>query len=99
MTVIPAEGAILDDVLETMCRTVHGGLNRQAYGRFHAARKKTTWGSRGQRLFALVEGVDVLASAAQYDLTGVFEGRPTRSAALARCARNCHSVISATRVC
>jgi hypothetical protein len=78
MTVIPAEGAILDDVLDAMCQTVHGGLNRQAYGKFHTARKKMTWGSRGQRLFALVEGLDVLASAAQYDLTGVFEGRPTR---------------------
>jgi hypothetical protein len=78
MTVIPAEGAILNDVLDAMCQTVNGGLNRRAYGKFHAARKKTTWGGRGRRLFALVEGEDILASAEQYDLAGVFEGRPTR---------------------
>ena len=51
---------------------------RQAFGRFHAARMKTSWGSRHQRRFALVEGNEILASAERYDLAGVFDGRPVR---------------------
>ena len=89
MTVIPAEGTMLDDVLDAMCRTVHGGLNRQAYGKFYAARKKTPWGSRGQRLFTLVEGEDVLASAAESRPGGcVRRATGCASAALADCVAN-----------
>jgi hypothetical protein len=39
---------------------------------------KTAWGSRHQRRFALVEGVDLLASAEQYDLAGRCDGRAVR---------------------
>jgi hypothetical protein len=39
---------------------------------------KTSWGSRHQQRFALVEGPDILASAERYDLSGVFDGRPVR---------------------
>jgi GNAT superfamily N-acetyltransferase len=76
--VIPAEGAILERVLDATCRTSHSGLNRQAHGKFHAARMKTSWGGRYQRTFALVEGNDILASADRYDLAGVFDGRALR---------------------
>jgi hypothetical protein len=76
--VIPAEGAILERVLDATCRTSHNGLNRQAYGKFHAARMKTSWGGRYQRTFALVAGNDILASADRYDLAGVFDGRALR---------------------
>jgi hypothetical protein len=76
--VIPAEGAILERVLDATCRTSHSGLNRQAYGKFHAARTKTSWGSRYQRTFALVDGNDILASADRYDLAAVFDGRALR---------------------
>src|SRR4029450_8322376 len=76
--VIPAEGAILERVLDATCGTSHSGLNRQAYGKFHAARTKTSWGSRYQRTFALVDGNDILASADRYDLAGVFDGRALR---------------------
>jgi hypothetical protein len=76
--VIPAEGALLERVLDATCRTSHSGLNRQAYGKFHAARTKTSWGSRYQRTFALVDGNDILASAYRYDLAAVFDGRALR---------------------
>ena len=76
--VIPAEGAFLERVLDATCRTSHSGLNRQAYGKFHAARTKTSWGSRYQRTFALVDGNDILASADRYDLAAVFDGRALR---------------------
>ena len=76
--VIPAEGALLDRVLAATYPIWHGGLSRHAYGRFHAAQMKTAWGRRSQRQFALMDGAELLASAAQYDLSGVFDGRAVR---------------------
>ena len=76
--VTTAEGTTLDRVLDAACRTSRGVLSRRAYGKFHAARMKTSWGSRHQQRFALVEGSDILASAERYDLSGVFDGRPVR---------------------
>jgi hypothetical protein len=54
------------------------GLSRQAYVRFDAAQLKTAWGRHHQRRFALVDGIDVLASATQYDLVAVLDQRPVR---------------------
>jgi len=76
--VIPAEGALLDRVLTATHSTCDAGLTRQAYGRFHTARMKTAWGNRAQHAFALVEGADLIASALQYDLPGVLDGRAMR---------------------
>jgi signal transduction histidine kinase len=42
------------------------------------AQMKTAWGRRHRRRFALVDGADVLASAAQYDLRAVLDRRPVR---------------------
>jgi hypothetical protein len=39
---------------------------------------KTAWGRHHRRRFALVDGVDVLASATQYDLAAVLDQRPVR---------------------
>ena len=61
--VIPLEGAALDRVLDLTHPVAHDSLDRQAYGRFHAAQRKTAWGSRHQRAYALVEGGDLLACA------------------------------------
>ena len=76
--VIPAEGAILERVLETAHSISPEGLSRQAYGKFDAAQMKTAWGRRHQRRLALVEGDHVLASAMQYDLAAVLDQRPVR---------------------
>jgi hypothetical protein len=77
-TVIRAEGAILERVLETAHSIAPDGLSRQAYARFDAAQMKTAWGRRHQRRFALVDGANVLASATQYDLMAVLDQRPVR---------------------
>lgn len=77
-TVIAARGAVLDRVLDATCRNARGGLDRQACRKLYAAEMKTAWGRRCQRPFALMEGEDVLASAEQYDLTGVLDGRAVR---------------------
>jgi hypothetical protein len=76
--VIPAEGAILERVLQTAQSIAPDGLSHQAYARFDAAQRKTAWGRRHQRRFALVDGADVLASAAQYDLAAILDQRPVR---------------------
>jgi hypothetical protein len=81
-TVIAAEGALLDRVLDATCRGVRTGLNPQACRKFHAARRKTSWGGRSQRTFALVDGENILASAERYDLTGVLDGRAVRVCAV-----------------
>ena len=78
VTVIPAEGAILDRVLDARHRTSCLGLHRKPYGKFHAAQIKTAWGSRCQRPVALIEGEEILASAEQYDLAGMIDGRAVR---------------------
>jgi GNAT superfamily N-acetyltransferase len=60
-------------VLEATHPICHDGLNRAAYSRFYAAQLKTAWGSRHQRLFALVDGALVLASARRYDFRGILD--------------------------
>jgi hypothetical protein len=78
ITVIPAEGTFLDRVLDAHHRTSCLGLHRKPYGKFHAAQIKTAWGSRCQRPVALIEGEDILASAEQYDLTGMLDRQAVR---------------------
>ena len=67
-TVVPAEGVILEhsrgDALDLTRRAESASLRE-----IDIAQMKTTWGRRHQRRLALVDGVDVLASATQYDLT------------------------------
>ena len=76
--VIPAEGAILERVLETAHSFSSEGLSRHASRQFDAAQMRTAWGRQHQRRFALVEGDDVLASAMQYDLAAILDQRPVR---------------------
>ena len=81
-TVVAAEGAVLDRVLDAVCGSLRAGLQRMAYAKFHAARMKTAWGRRCQRTFALIEGQSVLASTERYDVQGMFDGRTVRVCAV-----------------
>jgi hypothetical protein len=76
--VIPAEGAILDRVLDSAHLLSPEGLTRHAYGRFDAALMRTAWGYRHRRRFALMEGSELLASALQHELVAVLDGHPVR---------------------
>jgi hypothetical protein len=78
-TVIPAEGAILQRVLDAAHSIPSDGLSPHAFAQFDAAQMKTAWGRRHQRRFVLIEGEDVLASAVQYDLAGVLDQQPVRA--------------------
>ena len=76
--VVPAEGSILERILDTAHSISPEGLSRPAYAKFYAAQMKTVWGRRHQRRLALVEGDHVLASATHYDLAAVLGQRPVR---------------------
>jgi hypothetical protein len=60
------------------------GLSHDAYAKFDAAQRKTAWGRRHQRRFALADGADVRASATQYDLAlaAIVDQRPVRACGL-----------------
>jgi GNAT superfamily N-acetyltransferase len=77
-TVVRAEGAVLDRILEATHPIWHEGLSRQAYGRYHAAQMRTAWGRDHQQWFALIRGSELLASAKRYHFAGVLEQRLVR---------------------
>jgi hypothetical protein len=77
-TVAPAEGAILERILETTYSDAHQGLTRPAFAKYEAARQRVDWAVRHQRRFALVESGDVLASAQRHELTGMLDQQPVK---------------------
>ena len=78
ITVVPADGAVLERILEATHAIWHEGLSRQAYRRYHAAQMRTAWGRDHQQWFALIQGSELLASAKRYHLAGVLEQRLVR---------------------
>lgn len=74
-TVVPAEGPLLDRILDLTYPALHQDLSRQAFTRLDAVQRKTAWSLRHQRRFALMEGADVLASAQRYDLAATLDRR------------------------
>jgi hypothetical protein len=81
--VIPAEGPLLDRVLETAQAIRPRGLSRRAFAQFDAAQMRTAWGRLHQRRLALVEGERVLASAVQYDLAATLDEQAVRVSGIA----------------
>jgi hypothetical protein len=75
---LAAEGPLRDRVIDARCQSPDNGLSSRACRILHAAQLKTTWGRRCQRTFALTDDQEILASAEQYDLTGMFDGRVVR---------------------
>ena len=78
-TIVPAEGAILERILETTYPSRHEGLSRHAFANYDIALKTTPWASRHEQRFALLEGTNVLASAQRQDLTATLGGRDVRA--------------------
>jgi hypothetical protein len=75
VTVIPAEGLLLDRIRAAAHAAAPEALTLPAYAKFDTALIKTAWGLEHQRRFALMEGERLLASATRYDLAGVVDGR------------------------
>lgn len=72
MKLIPAEGAVLEQILSESHGIWSDGLTREAYGRYNAAQLRTAWGARHLHRLALVdEDGTLLSSAKRY----LFEAR------------------------
>ena len=82
--VIDPAGSVLERVLDARSRAGYDGLDPPAYRRLFAAQAKSMWGRHCQRLSALAEGDNIVASAERYDLTGVLDGRSLRICGIRR---------------
>src|SRR5713226_238669 len=78
LSIVSAEGPLLDRILDSTHEIWHDGLSRPAYGHYSAAQLKTSWGRAHLNRTALVDGDIVLASAKLYELSAVLDGRTVR---------------------
>ena len=79
MKLVPAEGDILDEILDESHEIWSDRLSRPAYATYNAAQLRTAWGARHLRRFALLdEQGRVLSSAKRYDLRASLDGRDIR---------------------
>ena len=76
LSIVPAEGAILERILEMTDPVRFEGLGPQAFATLDAVQTKTAWALCHQRRFALIDGTDVLASAQRFALNGILDRRP-----------------------
>jgi GNAT superfamily N-acetyltransferase len=76
--VVPATGAVLEQVLDDTYALWSEGLSRPHYGKFWAAQLKTAWGKSHLDRVALVDGPHVMCSAKRYDLSLRIDGRIRR---------------------
>ena len=76
--VVPANGPVLEHVLDDTHRLWSDGLSRENYGKAWAAQLKSAWGRHHLDRVALVDGPHVLSSAKRYDLSVRFDGRIRR---------------------
>ncbi len=78
LTLTPATGPVLDQILRDTYPIWGGGLTFGAYASFETAQRRTNWGSSHTERVALLEGTRVLASARRHDLTARIDGRIRR---------------------
>jgi GNAT superfamily N-acetyltransferase len=79
MKLVPAEGDILDQILDESHEIWSDRLTRPAYASYNAAQLRTPWGSRHLRRFALLDDRGtLLSSAKRYDLSASLDGRAIR---------------------
>jgi hypothetical protein len=98
-TVVRAEGATLGRVLDATYPVLHHGLSRRAFTTADAALRTTAWGFGHRRHYALVEGADVLASAHQYDLSGMLGRQALRICGIGDvCSGPAHEGVNHARV-
>jgi GNAT superfamily N-acetyltransferase len=76
MSLVVAEGALLDRILDNTYPIWNEGLTRPAYGRWNAAQLKTPWGRERLHRFALLDnGGALLATAKRYRYDVRLDGR------------------------
>jgi hypothetical protein len=99
-TVVRAEGApLVERVLDATYPLLHQGLSRRAFTAADAALRKTAWAPGHRRRYALIEGTDVLASAYQYDLSGMLGRQALRICGIGDvCSHPAHGSVDHRRV-
>jgi GNAT superfamily N-acetyltransferase len=76
MRLIPATGAVLEQVLAESHSIWSDGLTPRNYARFNAAQMRTVWGAGHLRRLALVDDADrLLSSAKRYDFAARLDER------------------------
>src|SRR5215813_14002113 len=70
--------AVVREIMDATYGIWNEGLDRQAYDRYYAAQIATLWGRGRLTRTALVDGDRLLASAKEYRLDAVLDGRPIR---------------------
>jgi predicted N-acetyltransferase YhbS len=78
MTLSPASGAHLEQILRESHELWSEGLSPSAYARYWEAQIRTPWGAAHLDRVALVEEDRVISSAKRYDLSARFDGRIRR---------------------
>ena len=76
--VVPATGAVLEQILNDTFPLWNDGLSRENYAKNWAAQLKTPWGQSHLDRVALVDGPHVMCSAKRYDLSLRLDGRIRR---------------------
>jgi predicted N-acetyltransferase YhbS len=76
--VVPATGAVLEQVLDDTFPLWNDGLSRENYAKQWAAQLQTPWGRAHLDRVALIDGPHVMASAKRYDLSLRIDGRIRR---------------------
>ncbi len=80
---VPAEGSLLNRILDETYPVWNEGLTREAYGKWNAAQQRTPWGSEHLRRFALIDAAGtLLASAKRYRFAARLHGRDVQMAGL-----------------
>ena len=79
---VPADGTLIDHILDGTHELWHDGLARQPYGRFWQAQRATPWGQRRLTRWALVDGARLLCSAKLYTFDAVLDGRALQIAGI-----------------
>jgi GNAT superfamily N-acetyltransferase len=83
MRLVPADGPLLDRILDNTYPLWNEGLTRDAYGKWNAAQLRTVWGRDHLHRFALVDGDGrLLASAKRYRLDLRVDGHERRVAGI-----------------
>lgn len=77
--VVPATGAILQQILDDTHAIWSDGLSRDSYAKAWSAQLKTPWGRAHLDRVALVDGPHVMCSAKRYDLSLRLDGRIRRA--------------------
>jgi hypothetical protein len=78
LTLTPATGPMLEQILRETYPLWGGGLSYEAYASFQHGQRRTAWGESHLERVVLLDGVRPLASAKRYDLSARIDGRIRR---------------------